>query len=76
MEQQREERRREFARCPSLRNDGARGTEGSSANEFTMRAGYSDVNWFLRAARVVPVIAAAALLGGMIGGFAMRSTAP
>ena len=36
-----------------------------------MRSGYSDVNWFLRAARVVPVIAGAALLGGMIGGFAM-----
>ena len=36
-----------------------------------MRGGYSDVNWFLRAARVAPVIAGAALLGGMIGGFAM-----
>jgi hypothetical protein len=36
-----------------------------------MRSGYSDVSWFLRAARVVPVIAGAALLGGMIGGFAM-----
>jgi len=36
-----------------------------------MRSGYSDVNWFLRAARVVPVIAGAALLGGMIGGFAI-----
>ncbi|MBO0719067.1 MAG: hypothetical protein J2P55_17300, partial [Rhizobiales bacterium] len=33
-----------------------------------MRSRYSDVNWFLRAA---PVIAGAALLGGMIGGFAM-----
>jgi len=36
-----------------------------------MRSSYSDVNWFLQAARVVPVIAGAALLGGMIGGFAM-----
>jgi hypothetical protein len=40
-----------------------------------MRSGYSDVNWFLRATRratrVVPVIAGAALVGGMIGGFAM-----
>ena len=36
-----------------------------------MRGGYSDVNWFLRVARVAPVIAGAALLGGMIGGFAM-----
>jgi hypothetical protein len=36
-----------------------------------MRGGYSDVNWFVRAARVAPVIAGAALLGGMIGGFAM-----
>jgi hypothetical protein len=36
-----------------------------------MGGGYSDVNWFVRAARVAPVIAGAALLGGMIGGFAM-----
>jgi len=36
-----------------------------------MRAGYADVNWFVRAARVAPVIAGAALVGGMIGGFAM-----
>jgi len=36
-----------------------------------MLGGYSDVNWFLRAARLAPVIAGAALLGGMIGGFAM-----
>jgi hypothetical protein len=36
-----------------------------------MRSGRSDLSWFLRAARVVPVIAGAALLGGMIGGFAM-----
>jgi len=36
-----------------------------------MRGGYSDVNWFVRAARIAPVIAGAALLGGMIGGFAM-----
>jgi hypothetical protein len=36
-----------------------------------MRGGYSDVNWFVRAARVAPVIAGAALVGGMIGGFAM-----
>ncbi len=35
------------------------------------RGGYADVNWFIRAARVVPVIAGAALVGGMIGGFAM-----
>ncbi len=32
---------------------------------------YSDVSWFFRALRVVPVIAGAALLGGMIGGFAV-----
>jgi hypothetical protein len=40
-----------------------------------MRSGHSDVDWFLRATRratrVVPVIAGAALVGGMIGGFAM-----
>src|SRR5215471_5911155 len=30
-----------------------------------------DVNWFVRATRVAPVIAGAALVGGMIGGFAM-----
>ncbi|HET8918272.1 MAG TPA: hypothetical protein VFN27_01195 [Xanthobacteraceae bacterium] len=40
-----------------------------------MRSGYSDVDWFLRATRratrIVPVIAGAALVGGMIGGFAM-----
>jgi hypothetical protein len=35
------------------------------------RGGYADVNWFVRAARGVPVIAGAALVGGMIGGFAM-----
>lgn len=35
------------------------------------RGGYIDVNWFVRAARVMPVIAGAALVGGMIGGFAM-----
>ena len=35
------------------------------------RSFYPDVNWFLRATRVVPVIAGTALLGGMIGGFAM-----
>jgi hypothetical protein len=35
------------------------------------RAGYVDVNWFVRAVRVVPVIAGAALVGGMIGGFAI-----
>jgi hypothetical protein len=49
----------------------AHGNQGSSAKEFAMRSGRSDVSWFLRAARVVPVIAGAALLGGMIGGFAM-----
>ena len=36
-----------------------------------MRSGYSDVSWLLRAARVLPVIVGAALLGGMIGGFAV-----
>ena len=36
-----------------------------------MRSGYPDVNWFLRATRVAPVIAGAALVGGMIGGFAI-----
>src|SRR5262245_66455458 len=49
----------------------AHGNHNSFPRKFTMRSGYSDVNWFLRAARVVPVIAGAALLGGMIGGFAM-----
>jgi hypothetical protein len=49
----------------------AHGNQGNSAKEFAMRSGRSDVSWFLRAARVVPVIAGAALLGGMIGGFAM-----
>ena len=34
-------------------------------------SGYFDVSWFLRAARVLPVIAGAALLGGVIGGFAV-----
>jgi hypothetical protein len=34
-------------------------------------SGYSDVNWFVRVLRAVPVIAGAALLGAMIGGFAM-----
>jgi len=34
-----------------------------------MRSGY--VSWFLRAMRVLPVIAGAALIGGIIGGFAM-----
>jgi hypothetical protein len=38
---------------------------------FIMRSGYSDVSWLLRAARVLPVIVGAALLGGMIGGFAV-----
>jgi hypothetical protein len=33
-----------------------------------MRSFYSNLRWFIRA---VPVIAGAALLGGMIGGFAM-----
>ena len=36
-----------------------------------MRSGYFDLSWFLRAARVLPVIAGAALLGGMVGGFAV-----
>jgi hypothetical protein len=40
-----------------------------------MRSGHFDVSWFLRAARLVPVIAGAALLGGMIGGFAMFAAA-
>jgi hypothetical protein len=67
MEQQQEERRREFARCPSLRT-----MAHGELKEFAMpRGGYSDVSWFLRVARVAPVIAGAALLGGMIGGFAM-----
>ena len=70
MEQQQEERRREFVRCPSLRM-AAREIKASSLRTFAMRGGYSDVNWFVRAARVAPVIAGAALVGGMIGGFAM-----
>jgi len=36
-----------------------------------MRSGYFDLSWFLRAARVLPVIAGAALLGGLVGGFAV-----
>jgi hypothetical protein len=36
-----------------------------------MRGGYSDVNRFVRAARALPVIAGAVLVGAMIGGFAM-----
>ena len=47
------------------------GTGRKFGKECMMRSGYSDVSWFLRAARVVPVIAGAALLGGVIGGFAM-----
>jgi hypothetical protein len=47
------------------------GNRREFGKECIMRSGYSDLNWFLRAARVVPVIAGAALLGGMIGGFAM-----
>ena len=39
------------------------------------RGGYADVNWFVRAARVVPVIAGAALVFDMIGGFAMFAAA-
>jgi hypothetical protein len=71
MEQQQKERRREFARCPSPRT-AARGNQ----REFTMpRGGHADVNWFVRAARVVPVIAGAALVGGLIGGFAMFAAA-
>jgi hypothetical protein len=34
-------------------------------------SGYSDASWFLRALRAVPVIASAALIGGMVGGFAV-----
>ena len=41
-----------------------------------MRSGYFDLSWFLRAARVLPVIAGAALLGGMVGGFAVFAIAP
>jgi hypothetical protein len=36
-----------------------------------MGSGYFDLRWLLRVARVVPVIAGAALVGGVIGGFAM-----
>ncbi len=32
---------------------------------------FSDTSWFVRAVRAVPVIAGAALLGGLIGGFAV-----
>ncbi|MGO8922309.1 MAG: hypothetical protein ACLQF4_05165, partial [Xanthobacteraceae bacterium] len=63
---------------PLTSNDAARepkgvrqGSNKGTPREFTMLGGYSDVNWFLRAARLAPVIAGAALLGGMIGGFAM-----
>jgi hypothetical protein len=34
-------------------------------------SGYSDTSWFLRALRAVPVIAGAALIGGVVGGFAV-----
>lgn len=34
-------------------------------------SGYFDASWFLRALRAVPVIASAALIGGMVGGFAV-----
>jgi hypothetical protein len=33
--------------------------------------GYPDVNWFMRAARVLPAVAVAALVGGLIGGFSI-----
>jgi hypothetical protein len=54
----------------------ARTAARGNQREFTMpRGGHADVNWFVRAARVVPVIAGAALVGGMIGGFAMFAAA-
>jgi hypothetical protein len=56
---------------PLTSNGGAGRTKGCSPRKFTMRGGYSDVNWFVRAARALPVIAGAALVGAMIGGFAM-----
>src|SRR5499427_8410566 len=56
---------------PLTSNGGAGGIKASSPRAFAMRGGYSDVNWFVRATRVAPVIAGAALVGGMIGGFAM-----
>jgi hypothetical protein len=34
-------------------------------------SGYSDVSWSMRVLRAVPVIAGAALIGGVIGGFAV-----
>jgi hypothetical protein len=62
MEQQQKERRREFARCPSRRT-AARGNQ----REFTMpRGGHADVNWFVSAARVVPVIAGFAMFAAAI----------
>jgi hypothetical protein len=36
-----------------------------------VRRTYSDLNWFVRAVRVLPVVAVAAALGGLIGGFAV-----
>jgi hypothetical protein len=48
----------------------ARGTKGV-AMPLRSYSGYSDVNWFVRVLRAVPVIAGAALLGAIIGGFAM-----
>src|SRR5215471_7307392 len=56
---------------PLTSNGGAGGIKASSPRAFAMRGGYSDVNWFVRATRVAPVNAGAALVGGMIGGFAM-----
>ena len=51
---------------PLASREGARNRE-SFGKEF-VRSGYSNFRWLIR---VVPVIAGVALLGGMIGGFAM-----
>jgi hypothetical protein len=48
---------------------------GRGPKEFAMRlrgySGYSDVSWSMRVLRAVPVIAGAALIGGVVGGFAV-----
>ena len=36
-----------------------------------MPAGYPDFSWFVRAVKILPIVAAAALAGGVIGGFSV-----
>jgi hypothetical protein len=39
--------------------------------EAALRGTYSGLNWFVRAVRLLPVVAVAAALGGLVGGFAV-----